>query len=75
MQVDEGSQRKGLGEFMMKALERMAKIYSMDLLVLTVLKNNDGARRFYKRLGYVLDEMSPDKKDEPEDYEILSKEF
>lgn len=51
MQVDEGSQRKGLGEFMMKALERMAKIYSMDLLVLTVLKNNDGARRFYKRLG------------------------
>lgn len=25
--------------------------------------------------SYVIDEMNPDKKDEPEDYEILSKEF
>lgn len=74
LQVEQESQRKGLGEFMMSALERMAKIWSMERLVLTILTNNDGAMRFYKRLGYVLDETSPDKSDEPS-YEILSKEF
>jgi N-alpha-acetyltransferase 40 len=56
----------------MKALEKLAKIWSMELVVLTLLTNNEGATRFYKRLGYSLDETSPSK-DEETNYEILSK--
>lgn len=56
----------------MKALEKLAKIFNMEFVVLTLLTNNEGATRFYKRLGYELDEMSPSKEDE-KNYEILSK--
>lgn len=52
MQVDESSQRKGLGAFMMNALEAVAKHWNMTKLVLTVLKNNEDAVRFYQRIGY-----------------------
>ncbi|XP_055607656.1 N-alpha-acetyltransferase 40 [Uranotaenia lowii] len=72
MQVESEFQRKGLGKFMMLALEKMAKRFGMERLVLTVLKNNDDGMRFYKNLGYDIDEMSPDKADN-EAYEILSK--
>jgi N-alpha-acetyltransferase 40 len=58
----------------MKALEKLAKVWSLDRVVLTLLTNNEGATRFYKRLGYTLDEMSPSKTDETA-YEILSKEI
>lgn len=59
----------------MKALETLAKVYELERVVLTLLTNNEGAVRFYKnRLGYMLDEMSPDKSEETA-YEILSKEI
>lgn len=54
----------------MKALEKLAKVWSMERVVLTLLTNNEGATRFYKRLGYELDDTSPD--DETA-YEIMSK--
>lgn len=72
LQIEDGYKNKGLGEFLMKALESLAKVWSMERVVLTLLKNNEGATRFYKRLGYTLDEMSPA---EETAYEILSKEF
>lgn len=72
MQVDSEFQRKGLGAFMMRALEKMAQHYGMERVVLTVLKNNDDGMRFYKMLGYDVDETSPDKADNVA-YEILSK--
>jgi ribosomal protein S18 acetylase RimI-like enzyme len=56
----------------MKTLEKLAKIWSMERVVLTLLTNNEGAKRFYNRLGYTLDDTSPS--DEPA-YEILSKEI
>lgn len=71
MQVESEYQRKGLGAFMMKALESIAEHFKMEKLVLTVLKNNPDACRFYDKLGYKKDETSPD----DEDYEILSKVF
>ena len=59
----------------MKALESLSKVWELERVVLTILTNNEGAKRFYKnRLGYSLDEMSPDKNDETA-YEILSKEI
>ncbi|XP_058443799.1 N-alpha-acetyltransferase 40 [Malaya genurostris] len=72
MQVESEYQRKGLGGFMMRALEKMAQHYGMERLVLTVLKNNDDGVRFYQKLGYDVDETSPDKSDNAA-YEILSK--
>uniref|UniRef100_A0A336LVB1 N-alpha-acetyltransferase 40 n=1 Tax=Culicoides sonorensis TaxID=179676 RepID=A0A336LVB1_CULSO len=71
MQVESEYQRKGLGAFMMKALEHIVQHFKMEKLVLTVLKNNPDAVKFYHRLGYKKDETSPD----DEDYEILSKVF
>lgn len=70
LQIDEGYRSKGIGEHLMKALEKLAKVWSMERIVLTLLTNNDGATRFYKRLGYTLDDTSPD--DEPA-YDIMSK--
>lgn len=51
LQVEAEYQRKGLGAFMMKALEDMALYWKMEKVVLTVLKNNPDACKFYKRLG------------------------
>uniref|UniRef100_A0A1Q3EX77 N-alpha-acetyltransferase 40 n=1 Tax=Culex tarsalis TaxID=7177 RepID=A0A1Q3EX77_CULTA len=72
MQVEAEFQRKGLGGFMMKALEKMAQHYGLERVVLTVLKNNEDGMKFYRRLGYEIDENSPDKADN-EAYEIMSK--
>jgi len=75
LQIDDAHQNKGLGEHLMKALETLAKVYELERVVLTLLTNNEGAARFYRnRLGYMLDEMSPDKSEETA-YEILSKEI
>uniref|UniRef100_A0A182TH79 N-alpha-acetyltransferase 40 n=1 Tax=Anopheles melas TaxID=34690 RepID=A0A182TH79_9DIPT len=72
LQVEAEFQRKGLGAFMMKALEQMARHFCMERVVLTVLKNNEDGMRFYRRLGYDVDEMSPDKEEDAA-YEIMSK--
>ncbi|XP_001848271.2 N-alpha-acetyltransferase 40 [Culex quinquefasciatus] len=72
MQVEAEFQRKGLGGFMMKALEKLAQHYRLERVVLTVLKNNEDGMKFYRRLGYDIDENSPDKADN-EAYEIMSK--
>lgn len=56
----------------MKCLEKLAKVWQMERVVLTVLSNNDGALRFYNRLGYTVDETNPN--DEPA-YQIFSKEI
>lgn len=74
LQIVDGYKNKGLGEHLMKTLESLAKVWEMDRVVLTLLTNNEGASRFYKnRLGYLLDETSPDKSEETS-YEILSKQ-
>lgn len=72
LHVAEKFQNNGLGTFMMKILEEIARQWKMEKVVLTVLKNDDGALRFYQRLGYTVDETSPDKEDKAE-YEIYSK--
>ncbi|XP_066142673.1 N-alpha-acetyltransferase 40 [Euwallacea fornicatus] len=73
LQLDNHLQRKGLGKFMMQILELMAWKNNMKKVVLTVLKNNSNSK-FFKAIGYELDESSPvDDEDESFPYEILSK--
>ena len=56
----------------MTCLEKMAKVWQMDRVVLTVLTKNEGALRFYKRLAYTIDETNPT---DETDYVIMSKEI
>lgn len=59
---------------MMYILEKCAKHWKLEKVVLTVLKNNECARNFFQNIGYTLDVSSPHSS-EMVDYEILSKEI
>ncbi|XP_050316096.1 N-alpha-acetyltransferase 40 isoform X2 [Anthonomus grandis grandis] len=73
LQLENHIQRKSLGKFMMQVLELMAFKNNMKKVVLTVLKNNNNSK-FFKAVGYELDESSPvDDEEEVYPYEILSK--
>lgn len=72
MQVEKEYQRKGLGRFLMNALEKMARHYQMEKLILTVLNNNEAGIVFFKGLGLGVDDTSPDAA-ENSGYQILSK--
>lgn len=83
VQLDENSRRLGLGHFLMEELIRIGKAWNMEKVMLTVLKVNSDAARFYRRIGFSLDPSSPDGAGEDDDegpgdaelecdYEILS---
>ncbi|KAJ8984190.1 hypothetical protein NQ317_011099 [Molorchus minor] len=73
LQLEPFVHRKGLGKFMMQILELVGFKNNMKKVVLTVLKNNQYSK-FFKAMGYELDETSPvDDEEESYPYEILSK--
>jgi len=83
IQIDQAYQRKGLGKFMMQVLEMLAFKADMRKIMLTVLKHNESATKFFKsQLKFEIDETNPaedvqwnEKYSDIEqvDYEILSK--
>jgi N-alpha-acetyltransferase 40 len=75
IQVAEEFRGYGLGTVLMNLVEQMATQQpSVEKIVLTALKANAGAMKFYTRtLGYVVDESSPGYHNQVADYEILSK--
>ncbi|KAH8102464.1 acyl-CoA N-acyltransferase [Cristinia sonorae] len=73
VQVAGESRGFGLGKQLMDFLASIGKKWRMECLMLTVLKVNKGAIRFYKSYGLQVDEYSPD--DPDCDYEILSLPF
>jgi len=83
IQIDEEFQRKGLGKFMMQVLEMLAFKADMRKIMLTVLKHNESATKFFKsHMKFEFDETNPqddlqwnEKFTDVEqvDYEILSK--
>ncbi|XP_016952179.1 N-alpha-acetyltransferase 40 [Drosophila biarmipes] len=72
MQVAEEHRRKGLGKFIMSILEDCARLWHLEKIMLTVLNNNETSISFFKQLGYVKDEISPDVLEQA-DYQIFSK--
>lgn len=52
LQLEQTARRKGLGCFMMQALESMAFQNKMQKVVLTVFKHNPAAIPFFHTLGY-----------------------
>lgn len=77
LQVRKDKARRNLGKRLMTILELIGRKYQMEYLMLTVIIRNQGARNFYSRLGYAVDETSPqmdlDEDSENVPYEILSK--
>ena len=76
LQCEAAHQRRALGETLVRTVETVSKKLGMEAVVLTVLKTNVGAYEFYtKKMGYVVDELSPDESvDEGSShYLILSK--
>jgi len=72
IQMDEKFRSLHLGTHLMKTLEVLAVKTGMSTIVLTVLKHNPAATRFFGQLGYEHDESNFDDSDKLE-YEILSK--
>ncbi|GJE87583.1 GNAT family N-acetyltransferase [Phanerochaete sordida] len=81
VQLDTSSRRLGLGKFLMDELIHIGSTWNMEKVMLTVLKANSDAVRFYREIGFTLDPSSPDyvgenEEHDPEDaecdYEIMS---
>jgi N-alpha-acetyltransferase 40 len=72
LQVQQHFHGQGLGRKLMDILHAIAKAQDMPKVVLTVFHANIGARKFYDKLGYTVDETSPSQFGQREDYEILS---
>lgn len=77
LQLTPPVQRKGLGRLLMAVLELISAKAGMEACLLTVMRDNAGARALYAKMGYVLDESSPGFDDPAEDcgYMILSKQL
>lgn len=73
LQLEPSVRRKGLGRFMMSALESIAHQNQMLKVVLTVFKHNPSAIQFFYALGYKLDISNPPASAHL-DYIILSKQ-
>ncbi|KAK6347193.1 hypothetical protein TWF696_007268 [Orbilia brochopaga] len=74
-------QKLGLGKRLLDVAEEFGKRVGVEKAMLTVFDSNKGARRFYEREGYDLDEISPEPKVlrnglvKPPTFHILSKPF
>ncbi|KAG0168003.1 N-alpha-acetyltransferase 40 [Apophysomyces sp. BC1034] len=78
IQLVDNARNRGLGEYLMSLLYQIGSHWKMDKVMLTVFKANEGAFRFYQKLGYELDEISPGaclskRLARKFDYELLSK--
>ncbi|EPS38746.1 hypothetical protein H072_7473 [Dactylellina haptotyla CBS 200.50] len=74
-------QKLGLGKKLLDVAEAFGDKVGVEKAMLTVFDSNKGARRFYEREGYDLDEISPEAKVlrnglvKPPTYHILSKPY
>lgn len=51
---------RGLGRILVEIMEGFGKRVGVKKVMLTAFLENEGARRFYSRLGYVRDDFTPD---------------
>ncbi|XP_045502583.1 N-alpha-acetyltransferase 40 [Colias croceus] len=72
VQVEADGRRRGLGQRVLRVLERVALATRMRCVRLTALTHNPAAAAFFRACGYSLDDTSPPK-EEANHYEILSK--
>ncbi|KIJ21685.1 hypothetical protein PAXINDRAFT_64676, partial [Paxillus involutus ATCC 200175] len=80
LQVAADARRCGLGRLLTQMLSDIGAQWGMTKVMLTVFKANHTALSFYKSIGFVVDETSPDFPEDSEgwtddeyDYSILSR--
>lgn len=79
LQIEPKFQRHGLGKYLLQCAELITMKMGIICVMLTVLKNNEGAFNFYKKNNYKLHPLSPGMAD-PENvndyyHEILVKDI
>jgi ribosomal protein S18 acetylase RimI-like enzyme len=73
--VEKSCQGRGLGSLLMKMLFAIGLALDLPKCMLTVFKINQSAIKFYShKLGFSIDEISPDPEKGNENYLILSRE-
>ena len=72
LQVSSKYQRYGIGQRLMDVVHQVTLKAGLTKIMLTVFNANEAAVRFYKKLGYVIDGISPSQDGEESDYEIMS---
>jgi len=72
IQLEEHVRTLGLGRHLMTTLEVFAAALNLDKIVLTVFKHNPEGIGFFRKIGYNVDESSPEE-NEGKSYFILSK--
>lgn len=60
LHVEEAHRNKGLGKFMVQAIEMIALKRGMELVMLTLFKEDEGAVRLFRRMNYQLHNSSPE---------------
>eukprot|EP00210_Caulerpa_lentillifera_P008580 g8185.t1 len=65
IQVEAKHHGKRIGHHFMNILEIMGQELKLDAIVLTCMKQNERAMKFYLKLGYSVDESSPEEKEKP----------
>lgn len=72
LQVSSKYQHCGIGRRLMELIHEIAIRAALKKVMLTVFTANDAALSFYKKLGYVIDDISPSMGGQKADYEIMS---
>lgn len=73
LQVSSKYQHCGIGQRLMERTHEIARKAGLKKLMLTVFNANNAAQKFYKKLGYAIDNTSPISTIEHQsDYEIMS---
>ncbi|KAI8617505.1 hypothetical protein BC830DRAFT_1062388 [Chytriomyces sp. MP71] len=80
LQLAPAHRNTGLGALLMRFLEHAGAVHGLRKAMLTVFKANTGALRFYARLGYTPDRISPsmcmsERRAARYSYEILGKKL
>ncbi|KAI9328288.1 hypothetical protein BDR26DRAFT_874246 [Obelidium mucronatum] len=80
LQLIPEARNTGLGSIFMNFHEQIGLFFGLRKSMLTVFKKNEGAMRFYKRLGYSPDNISPsmcmtEKRASRFSYEIMKKDL
>ena len=70
IQIAKRAQGRGLGKYIMRIIEDIAKANAINTIMLTVFSTNKHARMLYESIGYTKDKSSPDSET---GYIILSK--
>lgn len=71
LQVALAFQGRGYGSRLLEVMQKIGRRWSMECILLTVLKDNAKALHFYDQKGFKVDETSPEPIEEM-DYEIMA---